>query len=44
MTRSTIFACFMSASAIALSLPVQAEAIRDLPLDQPESFLSILYI
>lgn len=35
MTRSTILACVLTASAIALSLPVQAEAIRNLPLDQP---------
>jgi hypothetical protein len=37
MTRSTILACILSASTIALSLPVQAEAIRDLPLDRPTS-------
>ncbi len=37
MTRLPILACFVSASAIALSLPVQAETIRDLPLDQPTS-------
>lgn len=37
MTRSTILACLLSASAVALSLPVQAQTVRDLPLDRPAS-------